>query len=78
MLFGDKRHVSEESLANVPQKTIREELDDRPSSEELRQQFLSSKKHKAPGSEGLPAEIFKMSFVVLTERLTDLFSLCWE
>ncbi|KAI8772242.1 hypothetical protein BgiMline_032457 [Biomphalaria glabrata] len=28
LLFGDKRHVSEESLANVPQKFMREELDD--------------------------------------------------
>ncbi|KAK7003594.1 hypothetical protein BgiMline_005064 [Biomphalaria glabrata] len=33
MLFGDKRHVSEESLANVPQKIMREELDDPPTFE---------------------------------------------
>nr|KAI8739460.1 LINE-1 retrotransposable element ORF2 protein [Biomphalaria glabrata] len=28
LLFGDKRYISEESLANIPKKTMREELDD--------------------------------------------------
>ncbi|KAI8790026.1 hypothetical protein BgiBS90_010284 [Biomphalaria glabrata] len=42
ILFGDKRHVSEESLANVPQKTMREDLDD-PHLRKLRQQYLNSK-----------------------------------
>nr|KAI8747196.1 craniofacial development protein 2-like [Biomphalaria glabrata] len=78
MLFGDKRHVSEESLANVSQKTIREELDDRPTSEEIETAISKLKKHKAPGSDGLPAEIFQMRGVALAERLTDLFALCWE
>nr|KAI8756072.1 Biomphalaria glabrata craniofacial development protein 2-like [Biomphalaria glabrata] len=48
MLFGDKRHVSEESLANVPQKTIREELDYRPTSVEIETAISKlKKKHKA-------------------------------
>ncbi|KAI8772934.1 hypothetical protein BgiMline_015463 [Biomphalaria glabrata] len=66
MLFGDKRHVSEESLANVPQKTMREEFDDPPTSEEIETAISKLKKHKAPGSDGVPAEIFKMGGVTLT------------
>ncbi|KAK7010181.1 hypothetical protein BgiMline_001775 [Biomphalaria glabrata] len=42
MLFGDKRHVSEESLANFNKKTMREDLDD-PHLRKLRQQYLNSK-----------------------------------
>ncbi|KAI8798798.1 craniofacial development protein 2 [Biomphalaria glabrata] len=73
MLFGDKRHVLEKSLANVPQKTIKEKLDDRPTFEEFETAISKLKKKKK--TDGLPAEIFKMGFVVLTERLTDLFAL---
>ncbi|KAK6985875.1 hypothetical protein BgiMline_015480 [Biomphalaria glabrata] len=35
LLFGDKRHVSEKSLANVLQKIMREELEDPPTSGEV-------------------------------------------
>ncbi|KAK6982875.1 hypothetical protein BgiMline_018284 [Biomphalaria glabrata] len=78
ILFGDKNHVSKESLANVPQKTMREELDDPPTFEEIETAISKLKKHKASGSDGLPAEIFKMGGVALTERITDLFALCWD
>ncbi|KAK6976599.1 craniofacial development protein 2 [Biomphalaria glabrata] len=44
MLFGDKRHVLEKSLANVPQKTIKEKLDDRPTSEEFETAISKLKK----------------------------------
>ncbi|KAI8767205.1 hypothetical protein BgiBS90_029353 [Biomphalaria glabrata] len=78
MLFGDKRYASEESLENVPQKTITENLDDPPSSKKNETAISKLKNHKAPGSDRLPAEIFKMCGVAITERLTDLFALCWE
>ncbi|KAK6982252.1 hypothetical protein BgiMline_017625 [Biomphalaria glabrata] len=35
LLFGDKTYVSEESLANIPQNIMREELDDSPTFEEI-------------------------------------------
>ncbi|KAI8783094.1 hypothetical protein BgiBS90_016581 [Biomphalaria glabrata] len=76
LLFGDKRHVLEESLANVFHEIMSEELDDPTTFEEVGTAIHKLKKHKAPGSDGLPAEIFKMSGVALTERLTDLFTLC--
>nr|KAI8754881.1 RNA-directed DNA polymerase from mobile element jockey-like [Biomphalaria glabrata] len=69
MLFGDKRHLLEESLANVPEKNMREKLGDRPTSKEIETAISKLKKHKAPGSDGLPAEIFKMGGVALNERL---------
>ncbi|KAI8770733.1 craniofacial development protein 2 [Biomphalaria glabrata] len=44
MLFGDKRHVSEESLANVPEKIMREELDEPPTFEEIETALSKLKK----------------------------------
>ncbi|KAI8796122.1 RNA-directed DNA polymerase from mobile element jockey [Biomphalaria glabrata] len=72
MLFGDKRHVLEESLAIVPQKTTREEHDDTPTFEDIETAISKLEKHKAPGSDGLSAEIFKMGGVALTERLGEV------
>ena len=34
--------------------------------------------HKVPGIDGLPAEVYKLGGDILLEKLTNLFSLCWE
>lgn len=36
------------------------------------------KRHKSPGSDDLLAEVFKLGGVALTEKLTELFTLCWD
>ncbi|KAI8778552.1 hypothetical protein BgiBS90_021202 [Biomphalaria glabrata] len=51
-----------------PSENYERKLDDPPTFEEVETAIHKLKKHKAPGSDGLPAEIFKI----------DLFSVCWE
>uniref|UniRef100_A0A2C9L4B3 Reverse transcriptase domain-containing protein n=1 Tax=Biomphalaria glabrata TaxID=6526 RepID=A0A2C9L4B3_BIOGL len=54
------------------------ELDEYPSLVEVETAIEKLKRHKMPGSGGLPADVFNMDGASLTERLIDLFTLCWD
>lgn len=73
LLFSNKRCVTEESMANIPQKSIKTELDDSSKYKDAEMYTLiNSNYNKAPGSEGLPAEVFKIGGTSFAERLEDL------
>ena len=77
-LFGDKRQVQEESIAKIPQQEVRTELDHPPTQQEVKAAIAKLNCHKAPGVDGIPAEVYKLGGACLCERLTDLFALCWR
>ncbi|KAK4325656.1 hypothetical protein Pmani_003749 [Petrolisthes manimaculis] len=56
-LFADKRQVQEESIRRIPQHAERVELDEPPTQEEVKVAIAKLKCHKAPGVDGLPAEV---------------------
>ncbi|CAH1266354.1 Hypp3340 [Branchiostoma lanceolatum] len=77
-LFGDRRQVQEESIMRIPQHEVRVELDNTPTQEEVKTAISKLKCHKAPGVDGIPAEVYKVGGDALLERLTGLFATCWE
>ncbi|CAH1276013.1 Hypp9384 [Branchiostoma lanceolatum] len=77
-LFGDRRQVQEESIMRIPQHEVRVELDNTPTQEEVKTAISKLKCHKAPGVDGIPAEVYKVGGDSLLERLTGLFATCWE
>ena len=76
-LFGDTRVVQDTSIAKIPQKEVKTELDFPPSPEEVRSAIKKLKCHKAPGIDAIPAEVYKHGGDTLVKSLTDLFTVCW-
>ena len=54
------------------------ELDEPPSFDEIQRAVRKTNSHKAPGIDGLPAEVYKYGGDQLLEKLTSLFTLCWS
>ncbi|KAK4326942.1 hypothetical protein Pmani_002546 [Petrolisthes manimaculis] len=74
-LFADKRQVQEGSISRIPQHAERVELDEPPTQEEVKVAIAKLKCHKAPGVDGLPAEVYKIGGSTLLVKLTELFKL---
>lgn len=70
--------ISSEAIANIPQVPVDKSLDALPTSEEVKKAISQLSDGKAPGSYGIPAEIYKCGGENLVERLTELFKLIWE
>ena len=71
--------MHEASIANIPHQDVKLGLDDPPTQDEVRSAIAKIKCHKAPGIVGLPAEVYTLlGGDLLLEKLTNLFSLCWE
>ena len=77
-LFGDTCSVDDISLESIQQLPVKWELDVPPSLDEVRSAVKKLKVHKAPGIDGLPAEVYKYGGDLLLEKLTSLFNLCWS
>ena len=57
---------------------MKHELDEPPSFDEVQRAVRKTNSHKAPGIDGLPAEVYKYGGDQLLEKLTSLFTLCWS
>ena len=68
----------EESLRKIHQQPVRTELDFTPTKEEVKAAIAKLKYHKAPGVDGIPAEVYKLGGDTLLEELTELFDMCWN
>lgn len=55
--FEENRVVQEESLMKIQQQPVRSELDYTTTKEEVRTAISKLKCHKAPGVDGIPAEV---------------------
>ena len=77
-LFGDTRSVEDASLYSIQQLPVKHELDEPPSFDEDQTAVRKTNSHKAPGMDGLPAEVYKYGGDQVLEKLTSLFTLCWS
>ena len=77
-LFSDTRSVEDASLEGIQQLPVKHELDEPPSFDEVQTAVRKTNSHKAPGIDGLPAEVYKYGGDQLLEKLTSLFTLCWS
>ena len=70
--------ANEEAINRLPQVEINMSLADVPSLEEVNKAISSLSNGKAPGSDGIPAEVFANGGPLLTEKLLELFQLMWN
>ena len=70
--------INDEAIDRLPQVPVEEQMDARPTLGEIQKEvrFLSS--GKAPGSDSIPAEVYKEGGMVLTEKFHQLFQLIWQ
>jgi len=70
--------INDEAITRLPQVEINKGLDDPPSATEVEKAIKQLSCGKAPGSDGIPAEIYKAGGPTITEKLLELFTSCWE
>ncbi|XP_033120196.1 uncharacterized protein LOC117119470 [Anneissia japonica] len=75
--YSRETDISQVSLDILPQLPVMGELD-QPSVLELSQAIDSLANGKAPGKDGIPAEILKCGKVRILPHLYDLLLLCWR
>ncbi|KAI8506599.1 hypothetical protein Bbelb_160260 [Branchiostoma belcheri] len=66
------------AIERLKQRPTRHDLDRPPTIEELQKALKSLKSGKAPGVDGIPAEVLKHSGEVLHNELLWLYQRCWE
>lgn len=65
-------------IDNIPQRPVIHELSANPSISEVKSAIKQLSNGKAPGEDGIPAEIFKCGSNLLISKLTDLINLIWS
>ncbi|KAL8611913.1 hypothetical protein ACOMHN_061994 [Nucella lapillus] len=70
--------VSNEALDQIPQRPTLDSLDLPPSLEEVHRAIQQTSSGKAPGKDGIPAEIFKTVGPVAFDTFHDLHCSIWE
>ena len=70
--------INTEAIASMPQVDINISLAEPPKELEVQEAIHSLSNGKAPGSDSIPAEIFKAGGQVLTQKLTELFLIMWQ
>ena len=69
--------INNEAISRLPQVEMNEELDDVPSVEEVDKAMMQMSSGKAPGSDAIPAEVYKAAGLIMLQRLTQLFQSVW-
>ena len=70
--------INNEAINHLPQVPINEALDDPPTLLETQKAIRLLCSGKAPGSDSIPAEVYKEGGSALTENLHQLFLLMWQ
>ena len=70
--------IDHEALDNIPQRIIKTSLDEIPTIDEMGKAIAGLKDGKAPGGDGIPAEVWKHGGVNLFSRLHQLITNAWE
>ena len=70
--------IDHESLDNITQRIIKTSLDEIPSMDEMARAIAGLKDGKAPGGDGIPAEVWKHGGDNLFSRLHQLITNAWE
>ena len=70
--------IDHEALDNIPQRITKTSLDEIPTMDEMARAIASLKDGKAPGGDGIPAEVWKHGGDNLFSRLHQLITNAWE
>ena len=70
--------IDHEALDNIPQRIIKTSLDEIPTMDEMAKAIAGLKDGKAPGGDGIPAEVWKHGGDNLFSRLHQLITNAWE
>ena len=70
--------INDEAINQLPQVEINHELDNIPSMEEVSKAIKQMSSGKAPGSDAIPAEVYKAGGPVMLQKLTKLFQSIWN
>ena len=71
-------NINDEAISNLPQVPTNEEMDRPPDIDEVSKAAEQLSCGKAPGKDGIPAEIYKFGGQTLLLNLTNLFNLIWS
>uniref|UniRef100_A0A2C9KZG9 Uncharacterized protein n=1 Tax=Biomphalaria glabrata TaxID=6526 RepID=A0A2C9KZG9_BIOGL len=77
-LYQIENAISPNAVSNFPSLPVLTELDETPSVKELSIAIDMLAHGKAPGGDGIPAEVIQAGKHVLIKPLHELLSLCWE
>ncbi|KAK3509681.1 hypothetical protein QTP70_008422 [Hemibagrus guttatus] len=70
--------IEPEALDNIQQRTIKTCLDETPSMDETMKAIMGLKDGKAPGGDGIPAEVWKYGGTNLLVKLHQLIHKAWD
>ena len=70
--------INEEAINRLPQVDFNMSLAAVPTLDEINKAISSLSNGKAPGSDGIPAEVFSSGGPALTSKLLELFQLMWK
>ena len=70
--------INDQAIARLPQIDTNNSLDELPTALEVNRATKQMSDGKAPGSDGIPSELYKCGSVALTTKLTELFQMIWE
>ncbi|XP_047120326.1 craniofacial development protein 2-like [Schistocerca piceifrons] len=77
-LYAAENEVSKDACDAIKQISVLEELDAMPTMEEFCREIDSLANGKAPGEDGIPAEVIKYNKSVLLKHLYSLITTSWE
>ena len=77
-LYSTENVVADAVLDAICQLPVMQELDEKPTEEELRKAIDCLSTGKAPGEDGIPGEVIKAGKEELIEDLNELLCLCWK
>ncbi|XP_060761994.1 succinate dehydrogenase cytochrome b560 subunit, mitochondrial isoform X1 [Neoarius graeffei] len=69
--------INDEAIARLPQIPVNETLDAVPTLEEIQKAIRQLSSSKAPGSDSIPAELYKEGGSALTDKLLNLVQIIW-
>ena len=70
--------IDHEALKNIPQRVTKTSLDEIPTLAEMARAIAGLKDDKAPGGDGIPAEVWKHGGDNMFSRLHQLLTNAWE
>ena len=70
--------INDEAIARLPQVPINHQLDAPPTTEEVSKAIKQMSTGKAPGSDAIPAEVYKSGGPTMTNQLTRQFQSMWD
>ena len=71
-------NINHEALGNMPQRITKTSLDEIPNMDEMARAIACLKDGKAPGGDGIPAEVWKHGGDNLFSRLHQLITNAWD